>query len=77
VSVDLRRHELAALRVEPGVVNAPELTIPAGGTDAFTVTMTGGQTDAGAVQREILCVTNEWFHQPRVTIASLLVTPAE
>src|SRR6185295_7086484 len=44
-----------------------ELTIPAGGTDAFTVTMVAGPNATGLVQRDIRCRTNQRLHEARDT----------
>jgi HYDIN/CFA65/VesB-like, Ig-like domain len=54
-----------------------ELTIPAGATDAFTVTMVAGSNATGVVQRDIGCRTNEVLHETRDTTMTLTVVPAE
>ena len=53
-----------------------ELTIPAGGSDAFTVTMVAGPSATGLVQRDIRCRTNEVLHATRDTTMTLTVVPA-
>jgi hypothetical protein len=54
-----------------------KLTIPAGGTDAFTVTMVAGPNTTGVLQRDIRCSTNEVLHGIRDTTMTLTVVPAE
>jgi len=54
-----------------------ELTIPAGGSDAFTVTMVAGPNATGLVHRDIRCGTNEVLHDTRDTTMTLTVVPAE
>ena len=54
-----------------------ELTIPAGGTDAFTVTMVAGPNAASLLQRDIRCRTNQVLHATRDTTMTLTVVPAE
>ena len=63
---------LGALQLAPS-----ELTIPAGGTDAFTVTMVAGPNATGLVQRDIRCRTNQPLHEIRDTTMTLTVVPAE
>jgi hypothetical protein len=54
-----------------------ELTIPAGGTDAFTVTMVAGPNATDLLQRDIRCRTNQVLHSVRDTTMTLTVVPAE
>lgn len=54
-----------------------ELTIPAGGTDAFTVTMVAGPNATALLQRDIRCRTNQQLHEIRDTTMTLTVVPAE
>jgi hypothetical protein len=61
-----------ALQLEPS-----ELTIPAGGSDAFTVTMVAGPNTTGLLQRDIQCRSNEQLHRIRDTTMTLTVVPAE
>ncbi|MGH9889582.1 MAG: hypothetical protein ACREBE_28880, partial [bacterium] len=61
-----------ALQVAPA-----ELTIPAGGTDAFTVTMVAGPSATGVLQRDIRCATNQALHGTRDTTMTLTVAAAE
>lgn len=53
-----------------------QLTIPAGGTDAFTVTMVAGPNTTGLLQRDIRCTSNQVFHEIRDTTMTLTVVPA-
>jgi hypothetical protein len=59
-----------ALQVAPA-----ELTIPAGGTDAFTVTMVAGPSASGVLHRDIRCATNQALHGTRDTTMTLTVEP--
>lgn len=61
-----------ALQLSPA-----ELTIPAGGSDAFTVTMAAGTNATGTIQRDIRCHTNQPLHGSRDTTMTLTVVPAE
>lgn len=61
-----------ALEVAPS-----ELTIPVGGTDAFTVTMVAGPNATGLVQRDIRCRTNQVLRRTQYTTMTLTVVPAE
>jgi hypothetical protein len=54
-----------------------ELTIPAGSSDAFTVTMVAGPDATGVLQRDIQCSSNELLHRIRDTTMTLTVVPAE
>jgi len=63
---------IGALQLAPS-----ELTIPAGGTDAFTVTMVAGPNATALVQRDIQCRTNQALHEIRDTTMTLTVVPAE
>ena len=63
---------IGALELAPS-----ELTIPVGGSDAFTVTMVAGPNATGLVQRDIRCTTNQVLHRARDTTMTLTVVPAE
>jgi hypothetical protein len=54
-----------------------ELTIPPGGTDAFTVTMVAGPDATARMQGDIRCHSNEILHRTRDTTMTLTVVPAE
>jgi hypothetical protein len=54
-----------------------ELTIPPGGTDAFTVTMVAGPNATALLQRDIRCHTNQVLHEIRDTTMTLTVVPTE
>lgn len=73
--LDLKCAEYAtsgALQLAPS-----ELTIPAGGSDAFTVTMVAGPNATDLLQRDIRCRTNQVLHSVRDTTMTLTVVPAE